>query len=63
MAGRGEEEGVKVVAPEPNTRSNIEVAKLPMFNENISKVPGFITVCKLYLRMRIRNIVVEEQIQ
>jgi len=63
LTGRGEEEGVKVVALEPNTRSNMEVAKLPMFNEDTSKVPGFITVYKLYLRMRMRNIVIEEQIQ
>ena len=63
LAGREEEEEVKVVALEPNTRSNIEVAKLPIFNGNTSKVPGFIIVYKLYLRIRMRNILVEEQIQ
>ena len=46
----------------PNTRSNVKVAKLQMFNKNTSKVSGFLIVCKLYIRMRIRDITVEKQI-
>jgi len=46
-----------------NTESNIEVAKPPVFNREVSKVRGFIIVCKLYLRMRMRGTIVEEQIQ
>ena len=34
---------------------NVEVAKLPVFSRKASKVGGFITVCKLYLRMRMRR--------
>ena len=45
-----------------NTRSNTEVAKLPKFNKKAGKIKGFIIVCKLYLRMKIKKIPVEEQI-
>ena len=46
-----------------NTESNIEVAKPPVFSEEAKKIGGFITTCKLYLRMKIRNAIVEKQIQ
>ena len=49
--------------PQPNTGSNIEVAKLQTFNGKISKILGFLTICKLYIRIRMREMVVEEQIQ
>ena len=41
---------------------NVEVAKLPVFSEEASKVREFIIACRLYLRMRIRGIIVKEQI-
>ena len=47
---------------EPNTRSNIEVAKPPVFNREAGKVGGFIMTCRLYLRMQIREASVEEHI-
>jgi len=46
-----------------NTGSNIEVAKPPVFNGEVERVGGFITVYRLYLRMRIREATVEKQIQ
>jgi len=42
---------------------NVEVAKPPVFNGEGEKVGDFITACRLYLRMKIRGIIVEEQIQ
>ena len=39
------------------------MAKLPMFSEEVNKVLGFLTVCKLFIRIKMRNYSVEEQIQ
>ena len=38
------------------------MAKLPMFSEEVNKVLGFLTVCKLFIRIKMRNYSVEEQI-
>lgn len=57
--GEGE---VKVATSELNTRFNVKVAKPPTFNRDASKISGFITTYRLYLRMRMRNTLVEEQI-
>jgi len=46
-----------------NTGPNIEVAKLPVFNREAERVGGFITVYRLYLRMKMREAMVEEQVQ
>jgi len=39
-----------------NTGSNIEVAKPPVFNGEAGRVEGFITVCRSYLRIRMREL-------
>jgi len=51
-----------VAVSRPNTRSNIEVAKLQTFNGEISKVSEFLILYRLYIRMRIREVLVEKQI-
>jgi len=61
LATIGEGEGEMVEGS--NTRSNTEIAKLTKFNKKAEKVKKFIIVCKLYLRMKIKKIPVEEQIQ
>ena len=40
-----------------------EVAKLQIFDGMTARVAGFITACKLYIRMRMREETVEGQIQ
>jgi len=46
-----------------NAGPSMEVAKPAIFNGEVGKVGGFITVCRLYLRMKMRGTSVEEQVQ
>jgi len=49
--------------PRSNTRSNIKVAKPQIFNRKARKISGFLIAYKLYIRIRMRNLIVEKQIQ
>ena len=62
LAAMGEAGGEKG-AVGPNTGFHMEVAKLAIFNGEAGKVGGFITACRLYLKMKMRGISVEEQVQ
>ena len=51
---------VVLVVLQSNTKLNIKMAKLQMFNRKTGKVSDFLTVCRLYIKMRMRDVAVEE---
>jgi len=56
-------EGVGDTARGSNDGSHMEVAKPAIFNGEAGKVGGFIMACRLFLRMKMRGNMVEEQVQ
>jgi len=56
-------EGTEGAAMGSKLGPHIEVAKLAIFNKEVGKVGGFIMVCRLFLRMKLRGAIVEEQVQ
>ena len=58
--GVGQEE---VVPREVGRRGGAEIVKSQIFDGTSSKVAGFIIACKLYIRMRLREELVEGQVQ
>ncbi len=59
----GVTDGAERGAAEVNRRYQMEVAKPAIFSGEAGKVEGFIIVCRLYLRMKMRKATVEEQVQ
>ena len=41
---------------------NLKVVKPQVFDGTLSKISGFVIVCKLYRKAKMREILVEEQI-
>ena len=48
--------------PQPNTRSNVEVAKLQTFNKKVGKISEFLIAYQIFIGMRMRSNIVKEQI-
>jgi len=55
--------GAERVGREKERGEETEVAKPQIFDGILAKVGGFISVCKLYIRMRLREDSVERQVQ
>jgi len=55
--------GGEVPREEGRGEGGVEVAKPQIFDGTLAKVRGFISACKLYIRMRLKEESVEGQVQ
>ena len=55
--------GVGRKATGSNVGSHMEVAKPAIFNGEAGRVGGFVTACRLYIKIKLRGNTVEEQVQ
>ena len=62
LAAGGGAEGTERVITGSNMGPHVEVAKPAIFNGEAGRVGGFVTACRLYLRMKMREAIVEEQV-
>jgi len=62
-AGGARTGGAERTTTESNMGPHMEVAKPAIFNGKAGKVGGFIMACRLFLRIKLREATVEEQIQ
>ena len=56
------QEGAGREATGSNMGSHMEVAKLAIFNGEAEKVGGFIMACRLFIKMKLRGNMIEEQV-
>ena len=61
-AGGGEAGGPERGMTGSNRGPQVEVATPAIFSGDAEKVGGFVTMCRLYLRMKMREATVEEQV-
>ena len=59
-AGGGEAGSVERGTIGSNIGSQMEVAKLAIFNGEAGRVGGFVIACRLYLRIKMREVIVNE---
>jgi len=59
----GEVGGGEAIPREVGRGGGAEVAKPQIFDGMTSKVAGFISACKLYIRIKLRKELVEGQVQ
>jgi len=60
VAGGGGTGGTERGMTESNMGPQVEVAKPAIFNGEAGKVGEFVTACRLYLRMKMREAMIEE---